>query len=191
MGKEVEDTGVRSIKDKMLDSLHSRFDGIEDKNFLALATVLDLRYKDRFLSSGSTCQFGKRLLLIEYLHVLEEIKVSEPAAKRIALEDEDCSGSNSKLWGCLSEILQESNQSASSVATTSGEETELEVDQFLLAPLLDLKKGNPFKWWQGHFHHYPILAKIAKRYPPRQLQAFIQSVSFLVLEKCMMIRDHS
>ena len=131
-----------------------------------LATLLDPRYKDKFFSSGPTRQFGKRLLLIEYLHVKEEIEISEPAAKRTALEDEDCSGSDSKLWGCLSEILQESNQSASSVATTSGEETELEVDQFLLAPLLDFKKSNPFKWWQDNCHHYPILAKITQRYLP-------------------------
>ena len=164
--KEVEDTGVHSMKNKMLNSLRSRFNDIKDKNFLVLATLLDPRYKDTFFSSGSTRQFGKRLLLIEYLHVKEEIEVSEPAAKRIALEDKDCSGSNSKLWGYLSEILQESNQSTSSVATTSGEETELEIDQFLLAPLLDFKKGNPFMWRQDHCHHYPILVKISQRYLP-------------------------
>ena len=150
--KEVEDTGVRSMKNKMLDSLHSRFDDIEDKDFLVLATLLDPRYKDKFFTSGSTRQFGKRLLLNEYLHIKEEIEISEPAAKRVALEEEDCSGSSSKLWGCLSEILQESmlNQSDSSAATTSGEEmepSELQVNQFLSAPLLDFKKGNPFKWW--------------------------------------------
>ena len=42
--KEVEDTGVRSMKNKMLDSLHSRFDEVEDKDFLVLATILDPRY---------------------------------------------------------------------------------------------------------------------------------------------------
>ena len=45
--KEVEDTGVRSMKNKMLNSLHSRFNEIEDKHFLVLATVLDSRYEDK------------------------------------------------------------------------------------------------------------------------------------------------
>jgi len=70
-------------------------------------------------SSGSSCQFGKTLLVGEYLHSKEEIEVSEPAAKRIASEEEE--SSTSKLWGCLSEILQESNQSE---GTTSGEDIE-------------------------------------------------------------------
>ena len=48
--KEIEDTGVRFMKNKMLDSLHSRFDDIGDKNFLVLATLLDPRYKDKFLA---------------------------------------------------------------------------------------------------------------------------------------------
>ena len=103
----------------------------------------------------------------EYLHTKEEIEISEPAAKRVASEEEE--SSSSKLWGCLSEILQESNQSE---GTISGEDiqsiqsSEPEVDQYLSAPLLDFKKGNPFKWWQDNYHRYPILAKVARRYLP-------------------------
>jgi len=49
--KEVEDNGVHSMKNKMFDSLCSRFDDIEDKDFLVLATLLYPRiprYKDKF-----------------------------------------------------------------------------------------------------------------------------------------------
>ena len=46
--KEAEDIGVRAMKSKMLDSLHSRFVDIEDKDFLLLATLLDPRYIDKF-----------------------------------------------------------------------------------------------------------------------------------------------
>jgi len=86
--KEVEDTGVHSMKNKMLDSLYSRFDDIEDKDFLVLATLLDPRYKEKFFSSESSHQFGKTLLVGEYLHTKEEIEVSEPAAKRVVSEEE-------------------------------------------------------------------------------------------------------
>ena len=79
--KEVKDTGVRSMKNKMLDSLRSRFNDIEEKDFLVIATLLDPRYKDKFFSSGLSRQYGKTLLVDEYLHTKEEIEVSEPAAK--------------------------------------------------------------------------------------------------------------
>ena len=79
--KEVEDTGACSLKNKMLDSLHSRFDKIEDKDFLVLATILDPRYKDKLFTSGSSRQFSKTLLVGEYLRTKEEVEVSEPAAK--------------------------------------------------------------------------------------------------------------
>ena len=105
------------------------------------------------------------MLLKEYLHGKEEIEVYKPAAKQLASEEES---SSSKLWGCLSEIIQESNQSACQ-ATPTGEDiepSESEVDQFLSAPLLDFKKGNLFKWWQDNYKHYPILAKVSRRYLP-------------------------
>ena len=79
---------------------------------------------------------------------------------------------SSKLWGCLSEILQESNQFVSTERISSEEDIEVtqasapEVDQHLTAPLLYLKKGNPFKWWQDNYHCYPILAKVVRRYLP-------------------------
>ena len=132
-----------------------------------LATILDPRYKDKFFSSGSS--HSKTLLVGEYLRTKEEVEVSEPAAKRVASEEEE--SGTSKLWGCLSEILKESNQFE---GTVSGEDnniestqpSEPEVDQYLTAPLLDFKKGNPLKWWQDNYHCYPILAKVAQRYLP-------------------------
>jgi len=49
--EEVEDTGIHAMKNKMLCSLHSRFDDVEDQEFVVLAMLLDPRYKDRFFSS--------------------------------------------------------------------------------------------------------------------------------------------
>ena len=104
--KEVEDTGVCSMKNKIFDSLRSWFNDTDEKDFLVIATLLDPRYKDKFFSSGSSHQYGKNLLVDEYLHTKEEIEVSEPAVKRVGVVSEEEEGS-SNLWGCLSEILQE------------------------------------------------------------------------------------
>ena len=66
----------------MPDSLCSRFNDIEEKDFLVIATLLDPRYKDKFFSSGLSRQYGKTLLMDEYLHTKEEIEVSQSYVKR-------------------------------------------------------------------------------------------------------------
>jgi len=58
------------MKRKMLESLTHRFADIEDIEFLALATLLDLRYKDKFFTSSSSRQYAKEMLLTEYMHLL-------------------------------------------------------------------------------------------------------------------------
>jgi len=44
----------------------------------------------------------------EYLHTKEEIKITKPAVKKVASELDEEQSSTSKLWGSLSETLQES-----------------------------------------------------------------------------------
>ena len=60
----------------------------------------------------------------KYLRTKEEVEVSEPAAKRVASEEEE--SGKSKLWSCLSEILKESNQFEGTVA---GEDNDIESTQ--------------------------------------------------------------
>ena len=43
-----DDVGVRTMKAQILHSLRSRFAGVEDRKELALATILDPRFKDKF-----------------------------------------------------------------------------------------------------------------------------------------------
>ena len=61
--KQDEDHGVCTMKCKTLDSLNQRFADIEDIDFLALATLLDPKYKDKFFTSSSSCQYAKEMLL--------------------------------------------------------------------------------------------------------------------------------
>ena len=129
--KQDEDHGVRTMKRKMLDSPNQRFADIEDVDFLALATLLDPRYKEKFFTSSSSRRHAKEMLLSEYAYFLEDCeadKTDEPPAKRPARDDDD---DPNKLWGCLSEIISESSSS------TPEEETEIwEINQYVSAPLL-------------------------------------------------------
>lgn len=78
-----------------------------------------------------------------------------PPSKRPATED-----TKSKLWGCLSQILSETD----SVASKDYSSNSGEVDRFLAEPLLDFKTGNPYKWWEENYKYYPLLSKVARRY---------------------------
>ena len=49
--REEDDRGIRTMKLEMIKSLKSRFAGIEDNKLLCLATLLDPRFKDNFLST--------------------------------------------------------------------------------------------------------------------------------------------
>ena len=49
--KEGDDRGIQTMKHQMTQSLKSRFAGIEDNKLLCLATLLDPRLKDKFLST--------------------------------------------------------------------------------------------------------------------------------------------
>ena len=59
-----------------------------------------------------------------YLHNEEEIEITEPAAKKVASYLDEEQSSTSKLWGCLSETLQESDESVSTQGTSSDENVE-------------------------------------------------------------------
>ena len=154
-----EDRGVRTMKSEMLESLQRRFSNIEETDFLVLSTMLDPRFKDKFFSSSA--HEHAKVLLKEVYEVLTEDEPGEPEPKRIATED-----SNSKLWGCLSEILTESDV----VDLSTGNE----IEQYLSEPLIDLKSGDPYKWWKQHSSHYSVLSKLARKYlgaPPTSVHS--------------------
>ena len=154
-----EDRGVHSMKSAMLDSLQKRFSDIEQTDFLVLSTMLDPRYKDKFFSSVNSRACAKDLL--EDVHRFQdcEINLQEPALKRPATDNE------SKIWGCLNDILTESNASVDAGAVT-------EIDKYLIEPLIDFKKGDPYSWWKLSNVRYPVLSQLARRYlsaPPSNI----------------------
>ena len=118
---------------------------------LVLSTMLDPRYKDRFFRSTNSCKSAKDLLEDVYKFQTCESDVQEPAPKRAATDNE------SKIWGCLNDILTESNASVDTSALT-------EIDKYLFEPLIDLKKGDPYKWWKLNNVRYPVLSQLARRY---------------------------
>ena len=67
----------------------------------------------------------------------------------------------------MTEILSESN------VVVDGS-TGNEIEQYLAEPLIDMKAGDPYKWWKQHSSHYSVLSKLARKYlsaPPTSVHS--------------------
>ena len=64
--EDLDDNGVGTIKQEILDSLDERFGDVEDSPLLLVATLLDPRYKDKMFSSNDICQKAKDEVLKIY-----------------------------------------------------------------------------------------------------------------------------
>ena len=84
--KECEDEGIRAMKHKLLASLLSQYQDMEENKHFAVATTLDPRYKLRCFSSASKGAGARQMLMeeVEKLKVeaLEKSQDLVPSAKR-------------------------------------------------------------------------------------------------------------
>ena len=163
--RQDDDLGIRTMKKEMTTSLKSRFAGIEENQLLAIATVLDPRFKDKFFGS-SIIRATVQEMLEEELLKIEEVagtpgrnnhdtatspseETKEPPSKR---QKKDT------LLSMFSEILE------SSTATTPMSSSAIEVDRYLSEPVINYKDGDPFTWWSQHKARFPLLSRLARRY---------------------------
>ena len=80
-----DDRGVQTMKKEMLTSLNRRFSDIENNETLALATLLDPCFKDKFFSSIVEREDAKLLLIAkvdETISNIEPPEIAEPPEKR-------------------------------------------------------------------------------------------------------------
>ena len=104
-----------------------------------------------------------RKCVIDNILDTDEVEPQGKLSKTPHIESSDDSSvdaaSTSKVWECFTEILHDRG------ATTDTEGgKEVMVDRFLSEPLIDLKKGNPYTWWNSNQLRYPFLATLATRY---------------------------
>jgi len=141
----------------MIQSLKSRFAGIEDNQLFSVATLTDPRFKDWFFGSNIAKASAKDMLqeqLTKELGSTESAdnlttadRTNPPLPKR---------HKNNSLLEVFSDIIDTSN------AETTSSASKLEC--YLREPVLDYKMGKPFAWWANHKLWYPTLAQVAKQY---------------------------
>lgn len=149
--KEHHDEGVRQMKRGMLRSLCSRYDDVEDNEYLVLATLLDPRFKDKFFS-GAPARAKAREMLEDKFKERSTNTITESPAKRVREEPPD-----SAIWQSFNEILEETG-------TTSLLQTGSMVDLYLAEPVIDYHQKNCYHWWSENAVRFPDIAKLAQQY---------------------------
>ena len=86
--------GVRTMKADMLQSLNGRYDGVEEEEVLAVATMLDPRFKDFFSTTDAKATAREMLIT----------KMSELSSEDVTQVQRN----DNKILRCFSEILEES-----------------------------------------------------------------------------------
>ena len=129
--------------------------GVEERKELALATILDPRFKDKFFGGNIMKATTKEWVLEEMTSVttVEVEPQQEPAAPK-----QMCPLKNPLLLDVITEIITDSGgqDTASSVSS--------ELDKYLNDPLIDYKTGDPYKWWGQHHSEFPTLSILARHF---------------------------
>ena len=172
--KECEDEENKAMKRKLLASLLTRYQDIEENQFFTVATTLDPRYKLRHFSSASkgarACQ-----MLTEEVEKLkaegsEESQDSVPITKRHRVQFE----SQFLLLTCVEEMLEHSSDSEMEpdspeiVITAYLKEPNLPLSESVSNPIDPEKPGtrrnDPLLYWKKNEQSNPLLAKWARRF---------------------------
>ena len=133
MEKRHDDKGVQTMKSVMLASLYRRSSDTEKNECLAIATLFDPHFKDKFFSSASERAAARQML---------EKKKEElgEAGRSLAAQEPSAKGQCTTLWESFSEILEEAGTSPTDFRS------EVDIDKYLSEPLLKFHRSNCYTW---------------------------------------------
>jgi len=109
--KHHDDSGVQTMKSKMLSSLKRRFADVEENEVLIIATVVDPRYKDKIFAKLATKELAKQSI-VDMCNKIIEATDTEPLSKKQHIDDNSGSAT-SKVWECMAEIFKDSGECSS------------------------------------------------------------------------------
>ena len=153
-----DDSGVQTMKKEMLSSLNRRFCDIENTETLALATLLDPCFKDKFFSGIVAREEAKSVLIDKVDEIINTMALEQPP-----IEEPQEKRPRTSVMKYFNEILEEAGTNSSSSPSSTAI-----VDQYLAEPIVDYRKGNAYTWWENNRSRFAILSQLALRYltPP-------------------------
>ena len=146
-------TSSLALRHELTAQMATRFANIEEKGVVAIATLLDPRFKIPF-SSDSAVERMKQRIISDASAMAPQ---SQPTDQQQGSEDPDSATSN-PVWELFEE---QAVASASRIRPSISALSELE-QYFKLAVLP--RKEDPLMWWKQNSHVFPLLQNVARVY---------------------------
>ena len=154
-----------------------RFADIEDNRLCNVATLLDPRFKSRFLKEAAVTEAKAGIILAAVrlltnrsdvegveLETSVEVEGAHPPTKRRCVAE-----TTSTLWNCFDDMVEEeaTTVTSSTSTLTINDSVNEEVSDFLQEPLLN-RCDDPAIWWKHNKIRYQALSNVAQIYlaPP-------------------------
>jgi len=139
LSKHDDDVDLRTMKSEMTASLERRFDEIEQIEELCVTTMLDPRFKNKFFTEAKTRLSTRQYLIDNFVYTDDSDQPPNKRPCHDTTQDGSDQASSSKVWECFTELLEESGASSDMGGV------EAMVDRYLFEPLIEYKKGDPFR----------------------------------------------
>ncbi|XP_067010494.2 E3 SUMO-protein ligase ZBED1 isoform X1 [Anabrus simplex] len=157
---------VEKLEDNLLQQIQTRFALVEDVKHMALATLLDPRFKNLGFKSKEKAKEHVGLLTKLCTTILKEEQSSQTDLSCWPLEDHQRPSTSespilttaSSLWKSFDCEVQQHNDKHSATS-----DAILEVQSYMGEVLLP-RSANPLDYWKKNEGRYPSLALLAKRY---------------------------
>ncbi|GFR27038.1 zinc finger BED domain-containing protein 1 [Trichonephila clavata] len=146
---------IEKVRKDILSSLRKRLGQVEHNLMLAMATVLDPRFKNIAFQSEVAVETAIQQLTTEANKQVSNDSMIDSSLEKDSRDMTSCTDS---LWEGF-----ERKATPKKAPSRADDVISNEIKNYLEEPLLDRKK-NPFMWWrtQGQAQ-FPILAKLARK----------------------------
>lgn len=158
--------GVNAMKAKLLLELSSRFDKLQYNDLYVIATLLDSRYKSKFLEQHALNRaiFALGKLCEDLRKDTGEDTSGEPKTKRRKLEGTNVASGSRSVSDIMTVLLSSSESDDNEdLNTDASKETVAMIDSYQKLKRIPSSQ-DPLLWWKDHSKEFPALAVLARIY---------------------------
>ncbi|XP_018366612.1 PREDICTED: zinc finger BED domain-containing protein 4-like [Trachymyrmex cornetzi] len=191
LSKRQKDAGIVMLKEELKKAMEERFfisTGFKDRKCFVLATVLDPRFKTKFLSDENKVKQWIITELLEMNNTVIEDDENNMQNHDNPLQKQDISETQDDIWKCFDDIINNSkldndnnfeDSSSETFNRQSSDRTEkiaiynAELTKYLTLPLSP-RNEDPLIWWKTHVLEYPNLKTLVLKYlsaPPSSVHS--------------------
>ncbi|KYN02015.1 Zinc finger BED domain-containing protein 4 [Cyphomyrmex costatus] len=191
LSKRQKDAGIVMLKEELKKAMEERLfnsTGFKDRKCFVLATILDPRFKTKFLSDENK---ARQWIITELLEmnntVIEDINNTQSNIS--SFQKKNISETRDDIWKCFDDIINNSKSDNDNNFEDPSSETlfknqpsdrtekiaiyNAELTKYLMLPLSP-RNEDPLIWWKTHVLEYPNLKTLVLKYlsaPPSSMHS--------------------